>query len=106
MADDNGACAVYLNERRLRYVSVDKDALISSSHSRDQKELKEGERARLGNSNGGEVGRGGLPRQLVTQRQAHHRKTLMLHQSYYSIASLPHHRKPRAFLVSKHQMAD
>lgn len=30
----------------------------------------------LGNSCGGEWGRRGLPRQLVTQRQAHHRNTL------------------------------
>lgn len=62
------------------------------------------EREWLGNSGGGEVGRRGLPRQLVTQRQAHHRNTLMLHQSYYSVAPLPHHIRLRAVLVSKNQM--
>lgn len=108
MADDNRVPAVYLDTcRRAGLVglvviqSLDKNALISSSHGRDQKELKE--REWLGNSDDGEVrGRGGgLPRQLVTQRQAQHRRTLMLHQPYYSIAPLPHHVRESCFSEQK-----
>lgn len=72
---------------------LDKDTLISSSHDGDQTVLKV--RQREGGW-GWEVGRRGLPRKLVTQRQAHHRNTLMLHQTYYSSTPLPHHIRRRA----------